>query len=106
MFYVGQATEGGVFVVTFAFTDAQGTAVVPTTASWTLKDRSGAVMNGRSAVSVTPAASVDVTLSGDDLVALDGVDEWRVFTVDYVYTSTEGSDLPMSGSALFKIKEP
>jgi len=103
MFYIGSATKQGVFVVTFTFTDAAGTAIVPNVADWTLQDRAGVTMNGRIAVSITPASSVSITLEGNDLVSTDGVDEWRVFLVEYEYDSTEGTDLPMSGKALFKI---
>lgn len=103
MFYIGSATHEGTFVVTFAFTDAAGNSVVPNIVSWTLFDRSSAVMNGRSGVSVTPAATVNITLSDADLDADEGVDEWRVFFVEYEYDSTEGTDLPMNGAALFKI---
>ena len=62
-----KALEDSTYVVTAAFTDEDGSAVVPNTVTWSLKDKSGTVVNERTAVDETPASSVDIVLSGDDL---------------------------------------
>lgn len=96
--------DRGVIVVTMAFTDAGGTATVPNSITWTLTDRYGTVINEREDVTVaTPAASVSVTLSGDDLDHNDGA--FRRFIVDAEYDSTEGSGLPLRGMAYFPIED-
>lgn len=94
-------------VFTCAFKDANGEGVTPSSATWTLTDTSGTVINSREAVAISSlAASVDVVLSGDDLAissGFDGVAEERVLTVEYVYDSDEGTDLPGKGECRFFI---
>lgn len=87
--------EQGTMAVTIgSFTDAAGTVVTPTAIEWRLMDSAGAVVNSRSAVSVTPASSVVILLRGDDL-ALSGayVDGWRFLLVTYTYDSSLGTGL-------------
>lgn len=98
-----QAVEESTFVVTNAFLDAAGTAVTPTSATWSLFDKDGNVVNGRSAVPISPlASSVDIVLSGDDLQIADG--KTRKLTIQAVYDSTEGSDLPLNDELTFYIE--
>ena len=71
------AIEQSTYVITASFTDETGAAVVPNSVTWTLVNGDGQVVNSRSAVSVTPASSVTIVLSGDDLdlgTDLDAVD--------------------------------
>jgi hypothetical protein len=87
---IGQKVpEEGVAVFTASFTDEDGTACIPTTVTWTLTDSAGTVINSRSAVSVTPAASVKIVLQGDDLALQGASDDYqRILYVKAVYTST------------------
>jgi hypothetical protein len=91
-------------VVIAAFTDDAGTAVVPSSITWTLTDTFGTVVNSRSAVSVlTPAASVDIVLSGADLALPSNLHTTRVLTIEAVYTSSAGTDLPLKEEATITI---
>ncbi len=91
--------------ITCAFTDAAGSAVTPDSIVWTLADRAGTVINSRSDVAVvTPAASIDIVLSGADNKYSDGAE--RELTVEAVYDSDEGSNLPLNGRAHYRIEDP
>jgi hypothetical protein len=94
------AVEKSSYAVTLSgWTDAVGTTVTPDTLTWTLTTTSGAVINSRSAVSATPAASVIILLSGLDLAFQTGeattADVVRVLTIEGTYTSSLGSAIPL-----------
>lgn len=96
--------EESTYKITCAFTDAEGVAVAPKTAAWTLTDYDGTVINSRTAVAITPtASSVTVVLTGDDLAITSGKDGRRILTVEAVYDSTEGTDLKLKKEHKFTI---
>ena len=95
------AVEKSTFVITVAFQDEQGNAVTPNELTWTLTDMNGNIINGRDQVSITPASSVDIVLSGDDLALEGDAPELRVLTVAGTYSSDIGSDLPIKDSVRF-----
>lgn len=98
------AADKGTYVVTCAFTDEDGADVVPTAITWTLTDADGAVVNSRQDVAVTtPAASVDVVLSGDDLAYSAGSS--RIFVVEATYTGSLGAGLPLKGQCAFAVED-
>ena len=98
------AIDRSTYIVTCAFTDDDGSAVVPDSLTWTLTDGSGTVVNEREDVSVSsPAASEDVVLSGDDLAYSDGA--VRVFTVEATYTSDAGAGLPLKAACRFSVED-
>lgn len=91
-----RATEGSTYVVTASFTDEDGNAETPTAITWTLTDDDGNVVNEREDVPVeTPAASVEIVLSGDDLDAGGREAAELIMTVNATYDSDLGSDLPL-----------
>jgi len=105
-----KAKEKSTYIVTCAFTDEDGDAVTPDSIVWTLADSSGNVINSRDQVSVaTPAASIDIVLSGDDL-QIGGDDEaaltqvGRRIIVEAVYDSDAGSNLPLKAEAAFVLE--
>ena len=98
-----EAEELSSYKVTCAFTDDDGDAVVPNLIKWSLIDDDGNIINGRSWVSVeTPAASIDVPISGADLQIksseADNEAVIRRFVVYAEYDSDLGNDLPLYGS--------
>jgi hypothetical protein len=101
-----KATEESTYIVTAAFTDADDSAVTPTSVTWTLTDTRGNIINTREDVVVTPASTITIVLTGDDL----GMDEIgdeakRIITVNAVYTSvTYGAGLYLKGAAIFTVK--
>ena len=79
-------------VVTASFTDEASVAMVPTSITWSLRDENDAIVNSRSAVSVTPASSINIVLSGNDLI-YSTTQSKRYVTIEAVYTSTYGTGL-------------
>lgn len=81
------AAERSTYRLRLRFTDEAGSAVVPSSASWTLRDGLGAVVNNRSNVAIGSLAdTVDVVLTNADLqLYRDRVRELRFFTVQAVY---------------------
>lgn len=97
------AVDRSTFVVSASFLDEAGTATVPTTLTWTLTTDENVVINSRSAVSITPASSVNIVLSGNDLRYADGAR--RVLTIEGTYTSSLGSGLPIRDQVTFQIDD-
>jgi hypothetical protein len=80
-----------------SFVDESGVAVIPLTATWSLKDVAGTVVNSRSAVSMAPMASTkNITLAVADTTfgaSENGPLAERKLIVEYTYTSDMGIGL-------------
>lgn len=97
--------ERGHIFIDLSFKDEDGTAVVPNAIAWTLTDSSGVVINNRSAVAVSPLASVTIIVSGDDLaIGADG-DQVRLLLVEWNYDSTVGNGVPDKTEIRFTIED-
>lgn len=96
--------EKGTFLATVSLTDETGASATPSAATWTLTNTAGTVINSRSAVSLTPAASMKIVLSGDDLAVTDSGDLVRYITLEFTYTSTNGSGLKAREVVRFTIE--
>lgn len=100
------AIEKSTFVITAAFTDEDGTSVAPQTATWTLSDDGGTIINSREQVEISsPTSSEDIVLSGDDLALQTGETNLgtRVLTIEATYNSDLGAGLPLNGSVIFTV---
>lgn len=97
------ANENGTYTVTAVFTDEDGAALTPNTVHWKLVDSAGTVINSRTDVTVTPAASVNIVLSGNDLDLTGTADEVRYVTVWGLYDSTYGIGLPYTDEVRFVV---
>jgi len=101
------AVEKSTYVVTATFKDEDNALVVPDSIKWTLTDEKGTVINERIDVTVTPPAStINIVLSNLDLAMQTEETEStvnRVITVNAVYDSTLGNDLPLKGEIKFSI---
>lgn len=102
-----EAVEGSTYPVTVSFTDENGDAVVPNAGlAWKLTDQSGTVINSRSAVAVSPAASVTIVLSGADLAVPAGAGVVRrLLAVSGTYNSDLGSNLAIQEEVEFQVRE-
>jgi hypothetical protein len=99
------AIEQGTYAITVAFTDDTGDAVIPNAGTtWKLTDVSGNVINSRSAVDITEAASVVIVLSGADL-AIGTNGKERVLYVSGTYNSDLGNNLPLKQEVRFYIDD-
>ena len=100
-----RACESSTYIVTATFTDEDGDSVIPDSITWTLTDKKGNVINSREDVEVSsPATAVDIVLSGDDL-AVTSTGTLRILTVEAVYDSDAGLDLPLKDEARFHITD-
>jgi len=96
-------SEKGTAVVTLVFTDEDGAAVVPTGLAWQLMRSSGVVVNNRTFALGSFSGST-IVLSGDDLAIFTGGDSgYRILSIQGVYISSAGSDLPLKGECKFTI---
>lgn len=94
---------------TVEFEDEEGNAVIPNEPLyWRLTDTAGNVINSRTAVLLTPATSVDITLSGNDLLIQSSEatmkEVTRVLTLKGTYDSNKGTDLEINDECVFYVK--
>lgn len=82
--------DGASIVLEFQVTNEQGAVVTPLTMKWTLKDENDAIVNSRENVVVTPASTMSIVLSGDDVAYVVG-NETRKVLIEGTYTSTLGT---------------
>jgi len=97
------AVEESTYIVSATFTDEAGSEVIPVTTTWTLTDINGVVINSRQNVVITPAATIYIVLTGDDLPA-DSQPRERVLTVSATYNSIYGTGLKLKGAAVFNVE--
>lgn len=98
-----KANEESTYVVAVTFYDESGIAVIPVSVVWTLTDSDGTVINLRTAVVATPAATVNIILGGDDL-ALPSSDLRRIILVYATYNSSLGNGLALREEIEFEIE--
>lgn len=101
-----EAVEQSTLAVNISFRDEDGAAVVPDSATWSLTNGYGVVVNSRTAISLAPLAStVTVVLTGADLAMLDGQDDGkRLLLVEAAYSSTLGAGLNLREEIEFTIR--
>lgn len=102
------AVEKSTFAPVVAFTDENGVAVPSNNVSavtWSLCNDSGDIINNLQDQSETPASSVTIVLSGNDLQLEDQNNDYelRHLEVSAIVTTSLGSDLPVKESAKFKV---
>ena len=95
------ANEKSTFALELAITDENGDPLTPNTLTWTLTDLAGNVINERAGIEIaTPASTVTVVLSGDDLALPERAAPLRVVTLEGTYDS----DLPLKEEVQFPIR--
>ena len=101
------AAEKSTYIVVATFKDEDGTLVIPNSITWTLTDEIGTIINARENVAIgTPASTINIVLSALDLAMQTSETAGtigRVVTVNAVYNSTLGSNLPLKGEVKFYI---
>lgn len=95
--------DGGVGGIVVAFTDTDGTAVTPSSATWSLYNPSQQIVNGREDEVISPlSTSVTIVLSGNDVLYSDGAN--RRLVVTYTYdSSTLGNGVTDNKEITFNI---
>jgi hypothetical protein len=84
--------------------DEVGTPFTPNSGLvWSLKDKAGNPVNGKTDVSIGSAESIVIVLKGDDL-ALSGGPVRRYVTVEGTYNGVLGNNLPIVDEVSFPIQ--
>ncbi len=103
------ANDKSSYYVTLDFFNEEGTPVSPTTATWTLTDGNGDIINQRDSVPIANPVGVSTTISlwGDDLAAgTTRADNTRNLTVEATYVSiTTGDEKPLTKAVRFMITD-
>ena len=101
-----EAVEQSTYIVPVTFRDEQGQAIAPTTATWTLTNEYGVVVNGRTAVPLSPlAATVNVVLTGADLRMMGELDNRkRLLLIEATYNSSLGAGLHLREEIEFTVR--
>jgi len=100
-----RAIEESTYVIDLAFKDEDDAEVIPLSATWTLTNTSGTIVNSRLNVVISPmAATATIVLSGDDLALASADVETRVLLVESTYNSNLGNNLPNKEECRFEIE--
>ena len=101
-----KAPEGGTFGIRCDFVEKTPEGDVPFTPkaplTWSLKDASGQEVNSKTNISISPAQSVTIVLTGDDL-ALTGSSAIRYVLIEGTYDGVLGNDLTVIKEVSFQI---
>lgn len=95
------ATESSTYIIEFGVMDEDGDMVTPDTVAWSLHDMSGAIVNERENVAISPQLTMSIILQGDDLPLRQG--RKLAVVVSATYTSDAGSGLVYSESIRFDV---
>jgi hypothetical protein len=94
--------DKGTIIIPVAFLDEDNVAMIPVSITWTLRDEDGDIVNGRDAVVVTPASTINIVLSNADLV-YEAPTSQRILRVDAIYNGAYGNGLTLPDYAKFTI---
>jgi hypothetical protein len=103
-----KAIEESTLAVDVEFKNEAGNAVAPVTATWTLSDNKGNIINEREDEAISnPSSSETIVLSGDDLEVQSGERDFadRIFTLEWTYNSALGNDLPGKDWVEFQVAD-
>jgi len=93
---------GGTGFVDITFRDEDDNLVVPNSATWTLTNENGRIINGRQAVAIAALAEeITIVLFGDDLIG-----GRQIIHICGRYDSTEANDLPFRDWHIIDVKQP
>lgn len=94
------AKEGGTYTVQILFRDEDKNSVVPNEITYTLSDKLGNVINSIENISITPASTLNITLTGASLTP-----GWKILTIKGTYDSSYGVNLPLRDSVKFYVDD-
>lgn len=94
--------DGNTKVVAVSFFDEANVAMIPTTVNWSLYDEDGVIVNSRSNVSISPASTVNIVLSGADTLFVSPASQ-RILVVNAIYTGVYGVGLPLKDYFKFTV---
>ena len=99
-----KAVEKSTFVISASFYDESDPPVLvtPNTISWKLTDEFGGQISGALGT-IAPSSTVDIVLSGDNLIITSEGHLVRLLYVETTYDSNLGSNLPLKDYVRFEI---
>lgn len=100
-----KAVEGSTYIIQCSFVDEAGEAMTPNSVKYTLTNAALNTQNDLESVSITPAETVNIVLSGPDLSLSEGDSGLRYVFIDAEYNSTYGSNLPLKKTIAFYIDD-
>jgi hypothetical protein len=99
-----KAPELGSYPIQVQVFDSNDSTIIPDSATWSLFDKRGNIINARENIIVTPEAITNILLSGNDLkIGSFGFDRFLLF--EFTYTSTFGAGIPDNEKLFFQIEE-
>lgn len=98
------AVEGSTYILLLSFRNESDVVIVPNDAKWSMYDNTGAVVNARQDVALTPATVMSIVLSGDDLLYEKNSMSMRAVTVTGTYDGVYGTGLPIAEEFTFSIR--
>lgn len=99
------AEERSTYSIVAEFSDEAGNPMAPNVLYWSLYKGRDVVVNNRYQIGITPAASVEIVLSGADLALVRGETRNRVLIIEGTYDSDVGLGLPLKDAVRFTIKD-
>lgn len=94
------AKEGSTYIIEVEILDKNRSKIVPTTLYWTLVDFKGNIINNRVNIPFDNISNINyVILQGNDLTP-----GWRYLTVEGLYDSIHGENLPVVQSVEFYVE--
>jgi hypothetical protein len=102
-----KAVEGSTFGIRASFNEivnGVSSPVVPNSGlKWSLIDKDGNPVNGKTDVSLSPAATVDIILSAGDLAVSGNYPKKLFVTVEGTYNGVAGNNLPIIDEVSFQV---
>ena len=97
------ANEGSTYIVNVSFYNEDSEAMVPTTMEWSLRANYQQIINSHVNESITPATTVTIVLTADDLLYEENSSTMRVITMVGTYNSSYGTGLDIAEEFTFNI---
>lgn len=109
---VERAQEGSTYAVSIRLYErrmsvlsSNSITIIPSSASWTLLDDNGEVVNGKDSIPISPSSRMTVVLSGADLILNGDYPERRRLIIEGTYDGAYGSNLPFRKELIFHIED-
>jgi hypothetical protein len=103
-----EADEESSYFVTASFEDEDGDATTPDSITYSLTDEYGTVINSLEDEVVTPASSITIVLTGDDLSIQSSERKkemaTRLVTIVAQYDSQLQNNISLTGVAIFPLR--
>lgn len=102
-----EVNSGGYIKPVANYKDANDSAVTPTSASWSLYNDRGAIVNSRLNVSIaTPTSADKILLQGADVTSTTGKNEGRKLVITFTFTDDDGDTVTQVDYVWIQVVNP